>query len=75
MQIEKDKAHKLVQHEELQFDEFINWSFQSYEDDFSSEQDNPKELVVRWIVKKKNKHLLIEKPDQQIVQDLIINTK
>jgi len=31
--------------------------------------------VAKWIVKKKKKHLPIEKPDQQIVKDLVINTK
>jgi signal recognition particle GTPase len=75
LQTEKHKAHKPVQHEELKFEEFINWSFQSYEDGFSSEEDNPEERVARWIVKKKKKHLLIENLDQQIVKDLIINTK
>lgn len=31
--MEKDKAHKRVQHEELQPEELVDWSFQSYEDD------------------------------------------
>ena len=73
--MEKDKAQKPVQHEELQLDEFINWSFRSYEDEFSSEEDNPKESMARWIFKRKRKCLPIEKPNQQMVQDLIINTK
>ena len=73
--MEKDKAQKPVQHEELHLDEFINWFFQSYEDDFSSEEDNHEETMAIWIVKKKRKCLPIEKLDQQIVQDLIINTK
>ena len=54
--MEKDKTHKLVQHEELQPDECINWSIQSFEDDFSSEEDGPEEPVARWIIRKKRKH-------------------
>ena len=41
----------------------------------SSDKDNLEELVARWIVKKKRKHPPIENLDQQIVKDLIINTK
>ena len=73
--MEKHKAQKLVQYEELQPDEIINWSFEYYEDDFSSEQDSLEEPVARWIVRKKRKRLPIEEPDREIIQDLITNTK
>ena len=71
--MEKDKIQKLVQYEELQSNELIDWSLQSYEDEFSSEEDGPEESVTKWIIRKKRKCILQEQPDQQMVQDLIIN--
>ena len=72
--MEKNKTHKPVQHEELHPKDLVDWSFQYYEDDMSSDDDNSEVIVSRWIVRKKRKCLPIEKPDQQMVQDLIINT-
>ena len=55
--MEKDQTQKLVQYEELQPDECIDWSLQSYEYEVSSEEDAPKEPISRWIIEKKRKHL------------------
>ena len=73
--MEKDKMQKLVQYEELQPDECINWSLQSYEDDISSEEDGVEEPVSKWIIRKERKRSPQEDPDQQMVKDLIINIK
>ena len=73
--MEKKKTQKLVQYEELQSEEFFDWSLQSYEDDVSSKEDGPEESVSRWIIGKKRKRLPQDQPDQQMVKDLIINIK
>ena len=72
--MEKDKWHILVQHEESQLEELIDSSFQYYKDDITIEGDNIEELMANWKIKKKQKHFSVEKPHQQIVKDLIINT-
>ena len=57
LHMEKDQTHKLLQYEDLQPDECIDWSLQSYEDAVSREEDGPKEPVAMWIIGKKRKHL------------------
>ena len=39
----------------------------------SSDEDKDEELVAKWIVKKRQKRLPVEQPNQQIGKDLIIN--
>ena len=74
--MEKNQNQKLVQYEELQPDEWIDWLVQSYEDDISNEEEyGPKEPVSKWIIGKKRKHPPQDHPDQQMVKDLIINIK
>ena len=60
---------------EYQPKELVDWSFQSYKYDISRDEDKTEEPIARWIVKKRQKWLPIEEPDQQIVKDLIINTE
>ena len=46
-----------------------------YEDHVTSDEDGAKEPTTKWIYKKKKKWLPIEKPDQQIIKDLVTNSK
>ena len=69
--MKKKKTQNLVQYEQLQPDECIDWSLQSYEDDVSSEEDDPKDPVSRWIIGMKRKCFAKEQLDQQMVKDLI----
>ena len=49
---------------------------QSYEDDVSSEEeDPPKEMATKWIIGKKRKCPPLDQPNQQMVKGLIINIK
>jgi hypothetical protein len=47
----------------------------SYEDNVRSDEDDYKEPAAKWIYKKKKKWLPIEKSDQQIIKDLVINSE
>ena len=73
--MEKSEGKISVQKREIQLEELIDWSVQSYKDEFTSDEDNTEEPMARWIFKKKHKQLSMEKPDQQIIKDLIINTE
>ena len=73
--MEKSRGKRLAQRREIQREEFIDWSIMSYEDNVTSDEDGAKEFVSRWIYKKKEKRLPIEKPDQQIIKDLVINSE
>lgn len=50
--MEKDKRQRQVQQKEFQLEEIVDWSFQSYKDDISSDKDNTDEPMARWIVKR-----------------------
>ena len=73
--MEKKHIQKLDQHEELHFEQYIDWSIISYEDDLSSEEEGPTEPVAKWIIGRKRKHSPKEQLDQQLVKDFIINVK
>lgn len=72
-----DEKHiqKLGQHEELQFEQYIDSSVISYEDDISSKEKGPIEPIAKWIIGRKRKHSPKVQLDQQLVKDLIINVK
>ena len=57
--MEKDKGHRLVQEEEPQLK--IDSSFQSYKDDIVIDDDNTKELMVSWKIKKEIEVFVNEK--------------
>ena len=73
--MEKSRGKSLAQRREIQPEEFIDWSILSYEDNVTSDEDGSKDPTGRWIYKRKNKWLPIEKPDQQIIKDLVINSE
>lgn len=73
--MEKSERKRSVEKREIQLEELVDWSVQSYKDDVTSDEDNIEKPLARWIFKKKQKQLPMEKPDQQIIKDLIINTK
>lgn len=73
--MEKDEGQTLAQQKIFQLKELNDWSFQSYKDDITRDEDNTEEPMARWIVKKKHEQLLMEQPDQLTVKDLIINTE
>jgi hypothetical protein len=63
------------QYEELQFENYVDWSIAFYGDDISSDEEGLTELVSKWIIGKKRKRSSKEHLDQQRVKDLIINVK
>ena len=73
--MEKYERKRSVQEREIQLEELIDWSIQSYNDEITSDEDNTEEPMANWIFKKKHKRLPMEKLDQQIIRDLIINTE
>ena len=73
--MEKSEGKRSVQKREIQLEEPVDWLVQSYKDEVTSDEDNVEEHVSRWILKKKQKRLPMEKQDQQIIKDLIINTE
>ena len=73
--MEKSEGKRLAQRREIQPEEFIDWSILSDEDKVTSDEDGVEEPTSRWIHKKKNKRLPIENPNQQIIKDLVINSK
>ena len=75
LQMEKNEGKRSVQKRGIQLEEPVDWSVQSYKDEVTSDEDNVEEIVARWIFKKKHKRLPMEKPDHQIIKDLIINTE
>ena len=58
--MEKEEGHRLFQKKEIKLKQPVDWSFQSYKDDISSDEDNTEEPMARWIVKKKKKWLRME---------------
>ena len=54
--MEKKHIRKLGEHEELQFEQYIDWLIVSYGDDISSEEEGPIEPVAKWIIGRKTKH-------------------
>ena len=42
----------------------MDWSIISYEDDLSSEEEVPIELISKWIIGRKRKHSSKEQPNQ-----------
>ena len=75
LQMEKRRGKSLAQRREIQPEEFIDWSTFSCKDDVIGDEDGSKEPTTIWIYKKKKKWLPIEKPDQQIIKDLVINSE
>ena len=71
--MEKNEGKWLAQRREIQPEEVVDWSILSYEDKDTSDEDDVKEHAVRFIYKKKKKRLHFEKPNQQIIKDLVIN--
>ena len=71
--MEKNKGKRLAQRREIQPEDFIDWSILPYEDNVTSDEDGTKEPAARWTHKKKKKSLPIEKLDNQIIKDLVIN--
>lgn len=55
--MEKKQIHKLDQHEELQFEQYIDWLVIFYEYDLSSEEEGPIEPISKWIIGRKRKCL------------------
>ena len=53
--MEKKHIHRFDQYEELQFENYVDWSIEFYGDDISSDEEDPTELVVKWIIGKKIK--------------------
>ena len=60
----EETHQKLGQHEELYFEQYIDWSIVSYGDDLPSKEEAPTELVAKWIIGRKRKHSPKKQPDQ-----------
>ena len=73
--MDNNEGKRSIQKKEIHLEEPVDWSVQSYKDEIISDEYNAKELAGKWIFKKKEKWLPIEKLDQQIIKDLIINTE
>ena len=73
--MEKSKGKRLAERRQIQPEDIIDWSILSYEYSVTSDEDGFKEPTSRWIYKKKKKRLPIEKADQQIIKDLVINNE
>ena len=73
--MEKIEGQRLAQKRDIQLEEPVDWSIQSYKDEVTIHEDNSEEPMARWIFKKKQKRLPMEKSNQKIIKDLIINTE
>ena len=69
--MEKNEGNRLAQKREIQLEEPVDWSVESYKDELTSDEDNAEEPVAGWIFKRKQRRLPMEKLGQQIIKDLI----
>lgn len=73
--MEKKHIQRFDQYEELQFENYVDWSIEFYRDYISSDEEGPTELVAKWIIGRKRKCLSKEQLDEKPIKDLIITFK